>query len=71
MATGKSIKAASVKVGQWLLFSNPRLNSRVVEVQDTRDGQIKVSTDFGNGGEPATSFFDANEDVLVSDLAAD
>jgi hypothetical protein len=62
----KSIKAKSLKIGDWIMFANPRMNERVVDVQQTRDGQIKVHHDYGNGGEPATSFYEADDRVCVA-----
>ena len=49
----------------WLAYGNPHMNQRVVEVTNTRDGQVKVYADFGNGGEPATLFFDKNEVLTI------
>lgn len=61
-----TIKAKSLRPGQWILHKNSSQNQRVVEVTSTRDGEIKVSTDYGNGGEPATSFYGPGELLLVN-----
>lgn len=61
----RSIEAGKLKPGMWLAYSNPRQNQRVVDTAYTRDGQIKVYADYGNGGEPATLFFEEHESVLV------
>jgi hypothetical protein len=68
MSTNKAraIPASQLKEGDWLVYDNARMNQRVVEVSATRDGQIKVHADYGNGGEPATSFFEPDETVLVA-----
>ena len=62
----RAIKAKQAKEGMWLAFSNPRFNQRIVEIGGTRDGQIKMHTDYGNGGEPGTSFFDPDETILIN-----
>ena len=62
----RSTPASALKVGDWIVYANSRMNERVVGVQLTRDGQIKVHHDYGNGGEPATSFYDADEQLCVA-----
>ena len=62
----RSIPAKNLRAGMTLAYHNPRQNMRVVETQSTRDDRIKVYADYGNGGEPATLFFDTDEQVLVS-----
>ena len=60
-----TVKAENLREGDWIVYaSNPRQNTRVVEVQAGRDGEVKVYHDFGNGGEPAVSYFD-NDDKLT------
>ena len=62
----KSIMAKALQIGDWIAYANPRMIERVVDVQQTRDGQIKVHHDYGNGGEPATSFYEADDRVCVA-----
>lgn len=57
--------ARDLKPGDWIIYINELLDERVVEVNETSDGLIKVSHDFGNGGEPATSFYDPNAIILT------
>ena len=52
MKNRKTIAAEDLYPGLWIVYSNPRINQRVVDVGSTRDGQIKVPHDYGNGGEP-------------------
>lgn len=61
----KTIFAHELKTGMWMVFSNPRFNCRVVDVSSTRDSQVKVHTDYGHGGEPATSFFETTDRIAV------
>lgn len=61
----KSIEASSLASGMWIVYDNPRYRERVVDVQETRDGQIRVSHDFGNGGEPAASFYEPSDRLTV------
>lgn len=61
----RRIQAKELKVGMWIAYRNSSLNERVVEVSTTRDGQIHVRHDFGHGGEPASSFYDETEQLLV------
>jgi hypothetical protein len=63
----KTITAAQAQPGQWLVYSNPRMNQRVVEVEDTRDGGILIRADYGNGGEPGTLFFERTDTIQVAD----
>ncbi len=62
----RSISATALKIGDWIVYANSRMNERVVDVQRTRDGQIRVHHDYGNGGEPATSFYEADDHVCVA-----
>ena len=62
---GKVITADKLRVGQWISHRDRRFNQRVVDVSMTRDGQIKAHTDYGNGGEPATEFYEASEQLCV------
>lgn len=64
--TARTIPASQLKAGQWLVFHNERMNQRIVDVSETRDGQIKIHADFGHGGEPATFFYEKAETVLAS-----
>lgn len=60
----RSIKAADLKEGQWLSLHGHDM--RVVEVtHGPLDDQVKVSVDYGNDGEPATNFYNADERVLA------
>lgn len=63
----RTITAGQAKVGQWLVYANSRMNQRIVDIGETRDGQVKIHTDYGNGGEPATEFFEADDKIQVSD----
>jgi hypothetical protein len=60
-------KASNLRVGDWI--KNGNLSPfRVVSVDETRDGEIIVHHDFGNGGEPATSFYRKNEMVVLAHI---
>ena len=61
----RSVAAKKLKVGDWILYSNPRYNERVVDVRTTSDGLMKVNHDYGNGGEPATSFYEPEDKVCI------
>jgi hypothetical protein len=63
--TARSIPANQAKVGQWLAYHNERMNQRIVGVAVTKNNQVKIHADFGNGGEPATLFFEPDENILV------
>jgi len=58
------ILAEKIKVGDWIVFK-PNIKCRVVDVDLTREGRIKIDFDYGNGGEPATSFYDRHERVVT------
>lgn len=60
----RTIKASEARVGLWLIVDNPRMNRRIVGVAADKHG-VKMATDFGNGGEPATEFFQEDEQLLV------
>ena len=62
----RSILATKAAKGQWLVYHDARMNQRIVDVGLTPDGQVRIHADYGNGGEPATLFFDADETILVS-----
>ena len=63
----KTIQAKDLREDDWILYRNSSQNVRVVEVHDTREGnEVKVYHDYGNGGEPATSFFLSNEFLKIS-----
>ena len=61
----RSVPANQLKPGDWIVYANSRYNERVIDTCTTRDGEIKVHVDYGNGGEPATSFYEPHEMVLV------
>jgi hypothetical protein len=61
---GASVKACNLREGDWMVFNNPRFNCRVVSVEFGGD-LVLVRTDFGNGGEPATHFYEQNEYVKI------
>ena len=61
-----SIQAKQARPGQWIEYTNPRFNERIVSTQWTRDGLILIRTDYGHGGEPATHFFEANEPISIA-----
>ena len=60
-----SIKAKDLKPGMWLSYSNERQSQRVVGVSTGRLDDMRVLVDYGNGGEPGTQFFGADELVLI------
>lgn len=62
---GKSVKATSLRKGDWLAFSNPRFNCRVVSVRCGEES-VLVKTDFGNGGEPAIHFYELDQRVYIA-----
>jgi len=64
-STFKFILAEKIKVGDWICCQRPSLGRRVVDVDVTREGRIKINFDYGNGGEPATSFYDRHERVVI------
>ena len=66
MELAKSTRVSDLKEGQWIVYDNPRLNARIVDLDRTRDGLICIRTDFGNGGEPAASFFKVSEKVFAA-----
>ena len=50
--------AGRVKVGQWIVGKPGGFDVRVVGISHgPLDYQVKVEHDYGNGGEPATSFY--------------
>lgn len=61
----KTVYASQAKIGQWIVHNNPTQNQRIVDVSTKRDGSIAIYTDFGNGGEPATNFFESDEKIQV------
>lgn len=61
----RTVTAAQLRKGMWLAYTNSRYNQRVVDTSTTNEGRIKVYADYGNGGEPATLFYDKDERVLV------
>ncbi len=67
----RRIQAQHVQPGMWLVDpQNARFDRHVVDVghgpiDDIH--QIKVSTDFGNGGEPATSYYIGTDTLLTLD----
>jgi hypothetical protein len=63
----RAVSASHARPGQWLVYNNPRMNQRIVEVGDTREGQVRIYADYGNGGEPATLFFDCDDKIQVSE----
>lgn len=63
--TTASIKAQDLKPGMWLAYSNERQNQRVVGITSGRMDDVRVLLDYGNGGEPGTQFFGADELVLI------
>lgn len=60
----KLILAEKLKAGDWIVCNTH--NQHVVSVEFTRDGDIKVDHDYGNGGEPATSFYKRSERVIIA-----
>lgn len=61
----KLIEARTLKVGDWI--RRGRLSPmRVVSVEHDHNGRILVRHDFGDGGEPATSFYWPDETVALS-----
>lgn len=64
--SSKAVLAKNLTAGQWLAFANSRMNQRIVDTGETRDGQVLVHADFGHGGEPATMFYEPDEKVQVT-----
>jgi hypothetical protein len=62
----KSIRADKVKPGMWIIYANARMNERIVDVRMARDNEVKIRFDYGNGGEPATAYYGADERLLVT-----
>lgn len=60
-----TIEARNATAGQWICRGFPSYNERIVEVETTRDGLIRIESDYGNGGEPATSFYEADESLRI------
>lgn len=61
----KLISATDLREGMVICYDNPRFNQHVAEVQFTRDGQVRVETDYGNGGEPAVDFYQPTVKLFV------
>jgi len=61
----QSIRAEHAQAGQWIVYNNERMNQRIVDVEFARDGDVKVSADYGNGGEPASMFFEKDDIIQV------
>ena len=53
-----------LKPGDWIVFK-PEIKCRVVDVDLTREGRVKIDFDYGNGGELATSFYERHERVVT------
>ncbi|WP_273457027.1 hypothetical protein [Nevskia ramosa] len=69
----RHIQAQHVQPGMWLIDrQNPRFDRHVVDVGHgpiEEIQQIKIGTDFGNGGEPATSFYGSSDTLWALDQA--
>jgi ElaB/YqjD/DUF883 family membrane-anchored ribosome-binding protein len=64
----KKVKYSDLKKGMWIIDrQNARFNRRVVSVGGARDGGIRLETDFGNGGEPAVSFYGKDDYCYSTD----
>jgi len=61
----RSIAAMDLEAGMWLAYNNGSPSERVVDVQPFMDERVRVSTDFGAGGEPATHFYAKDERVRI------
>jgi len=59
------VLAKDLKVGMLLTYMRPGREERIVDVDITRDGKIKLHTDYGNGGEPATQFFEKTDRLWI------
>lgn len=59
------VLAQDLKEGMWLTYKPPGHDQRIVGVSSTRDGQIKLHIDYGNGGEPATQFIEKTDRLCV------
>lgn len=64
-APHRVVLAENLKVGMWLTYNRPGREERIVDIDVTRDGQVKLHTDYGNGGEPATQFYEKTDRVRV------
>lgn len=61
----RRMRADQVQEGMWIIDpQNPRFDRRIVDVTAGplhEIEQVKIHTDYGNGGEPATSFYAAGD----------
>jgi len=69
-AQPRPIRADQVREGQWLVDrQNARFDRRVIEAGPGKIDQlsIRICHDYGNGGEPATSFYGPSDTMFVLD----
>ena len=45
----QKVQAKDLKPGDIIVFTNPRYNERVVDVWETRTGEVLIHHDFGKG----------------------
>jgi hypothetical protein len=58
------IQARDLKPGMWLYFKTTH-HMLVGDVNDTRDGDILVRCDYGDGSATATEIFEADDNVCI------
>lgn len=67
----RRVRADQLREGQWLVDpQNPRFDRHVTDVGRgplTDSYEIRIRHDYGNGGEPATSFYRPADTLLVLD----
>jgi hypothetical protein len=56
-------RVTDINEGDWVQMGRHAM--RVVEVMRTRFDRMEFHLDFGNGGEPNTSFFDTDDFLQV------
>jgi hypothetical protein len=66
----RRIAADQVRAGQWIVDpQNARFDRQVVEAGRGKIDElsVRIRHDYGNGGEPATSFYGPRDTLLVLD----
>lgn len=59
------VSVTELRQGDWISYTNPRYNQRVVDVQYSKFDQLRVEQDFGNWGEPMVQYYDLDEHVWI------
>jgi hypothetical protein len=60
------IRASALRVGQWVVFDNPRYNRYITAIESTKGGDLLIRYNYGNGGASATAFYNPNEFIRAS-----